>query len=83
LDSGKSLTTGEKQLLAICRAALRPKKIVILDEATADIDIVTESKINKIIKEEFKDCTVISIAHRIHTVLGGDNIIVVENGKVV
>jgi len=59
-------------LLAICRAALRPKKIVILDEATADIDLVREEKINKIMQEEFKDCTVVTIAHRIHTVLGTD-----------
>jgi len=51
---------------------LRPKKIVILDEATADIDLVSEEKINKIMQEEFKDCTVVTIAHRIHTVLGSD-----------
>lgn len=50
LDAGRNLTTGEKQLVAICRAALRPKKIVILDEATADIDIVTEQRINEIMK---------------------------------
>ena len=52
-DGGKNLSDGERQLICICRAILRKKKIIILDEATANIDIVTEEVIQRLIKEEF------------------------------
>lgn len=64
-DNGDGLSSGEKALLCICRAILRKNKIVILDEATANIDIETEQKIQELINTEFKDCTMFTIAHRL------------------
>lgn len=60
-----NLSSGEKSLVQICRAVLRKNKIVILDEATANIDIETEQTIQKLINEEFKGCTMLTIAHRL------------------
>jgi len=82
-DGGDSLSVGEKQLLCICRAVLRKNKIVVLDEATANIDIVTEQKIYKLIDWAFKDSTVLTIAHRLNTVLNSDRVLVMDDGKVV
>jgi ABC-type multidrug transport system fused ATPase/permease subunit len=77
------LSSGEKQLICICRAVLRHNKIVFLDEATASIDIVTEAKIQKLMAESFKDATVVTIAHRINTIIGGDKVMVLDKGKCV
>jgi ABC-type multidrug transport system fused ATPase/permease subunit len=71
---------GEKQLLCICRAILRRNKIVILDEATANIDVVTEKKIYKLIDTAFAESTVITIAHRLNTVLTSDKVLVMDDG---
>ena len=75
-EGGSNLSVGEKQLICICRAVLRKNKIVVLDEATANIDVVTEQKILKLIKEEFKDSTVITIAHRLNTIIESDMVAV-------
>lgn len=64
-SGGCNLSSGEKQLICICRAILRKNKVIIMDEATANIDIMTEKMIQKLIKESFKDNTVITIAHRV------------------
>ena len=80
-DGGESMSVGEKQLLAICRAILRKNKIVIMDEATANIDIVTEEKVQKLMHTAFADSTVITIAHRLNTVMGGDRVLVLDEGK--
>lgn len=69
--------------MCICRAVLRKNKIVVLDEATANIDIITEKKIQKLIHEEFVDSTVITIAHRLNTILGSDKVLVLSHGEVV
>ena len=63
------MSSGEKSLVCICRAILRKSKVVILDEATANIDIVTEQTIQKLISESFKDCTMLVIAHRLQTII--------------
>lgn len=68
-EGGSNLSVGEKQLICISRAILRHNKIVILDEATANIDIVTEQKILELIETEFKDATMITIAHRMNTII--------------
>lgn len=77
-----NLSSGEKSLVQICRAMLRKNKIVILDEATANIDIETEQKIQKLIDEEFKGCTMLTIAHRLQTIIKSDKVMVMSYGKV-
>lgn len=76
-----SLSAGEKQLICIARAVLRENKIVILDEATANIDIVTEENIQKLMNNHFKNSTVFTIAHRINTIINSDNVLVMDKGK--
>ncbi|KAJ7092347.1 multidrug resistance-associated protein 1-like protein [Mycena belliarum] len=83
LDNEGSLSTGQRQLLCIARILLRKKKIVILDEASSSLDIETDKKIRDIIRSELADCTVISIAHRIATIMNFDMILVMENGIIV
>ena len=80
-EDGSNLSVGEKQLICICRAILRKNKVVILDEATASIDVVTEKKILKLIHEEFTDATVITIAHRLNTIIKSDKVAVLEMGR--
>ena len=80
-EAGNNLSSGEKQLICICRAALRKAKVVVFDEATANIDVVTEQKIMKLIKSEFAGATVLTIAHRLNTIINSDNIAVMSFGK--
>lgn len=77
-----NLSSGEKALVQICRAILRKNKVVILDEATANIDIQTEETIQKLINEEFKGCTMLTIAHRLQTIIKSDRVMVMSYGKV-
>jgi len=77
------LSSGEKQLVCICRAILRRNKVVILDEATSNIDIVTEKKIQELIKLEFKESTMITIAHRVNTIIESDRVLVISLGQIV
>ena len=81
-ENGSNLSIGEKQLICITRAILRKSKIVILDEATASIDYKHEEIVQKAIEQILKNSTLISIAHRIKTVLNSDKILVLENGEI-
>jgi ABC-type multidrug transport system fused ATPase/permease subunit len=81
-ENGSNLSAGEKQLICICRAILRKNKVVVLDEATANIDIVTEKKIQKLINEEFTHSTVITIAHRLNTIMNSDKVLVLSHGEI-
>ena len=82
-ESGKNLSAGERQLICICRAILRKNRIVILDEATANIDVITEQKIQRLINLEFKDSTVVTIAHRLNTIIRSDYVLVLSHGELV
>jgi len=79
-ENGNNLSSGEKQLVCICRAAIRKAKVVVFDEATANIDVVTEHKIQELIKIEFKQATVLTIAHRLNTIINSDKILVMSFG---
>merc|ERR1712159_53985 len=80
MGAGANLSAGEKQLVCICRAVLRKAKVVIFDEATANIDVLTEHKIMELIKEEFKHATVLTIAHRLNTIINSDMMAVLSFG---
>mmetsp|Transcript_10702 Transcript_10702/g.13321 ORF Transcript_10702/g.13321 Transcript_10702/m.13321 type:complete len:239 (-) Transcript_10702:35-751(-) len=81
-EGGSNLSAGERQLICICRAILLKNKVVVLDEATANIDIATEEKIQRLIEHEFADSTVITIAHRLNTIIKSDRVLVLAYGKV-
>uniref|UniRef100_A0A7V4KD15 ABC transporter ATP-binding protein n=1 Tax=Fervidobacterium pennivorans TaxID=93466 RepID=A0A7V4KD15_FERPE len=82
VERGKGISAGERQLIALARSVLFGAKIFILDEATSNIDVETEHRIQKAVRELSKENTVIMIAHRLSTVVNADRIIVVADGKI-
>jgi len=81
-EGGENFSQGQRQLLCIARVLLRQPKVLIMDEATSSIDNETDIIIQKMIREHFANSTVLTIAHRLNTIMDCDKVLVLDSGEI-
>lgn len=81
-EAGSNLSSGQRQLLCMARALLRKARVLVLDEATSNVDTASDALIQETVRAAFADCTVLTIAHRLNSILDSDRVLVLEDGRV-
>ena len=81
-EGGENLSAGQRQLLCMARALLERPRVLVMDEATSNIDTATDERVQTMLQEKFADCTVLTIAHRIDTIMWYDKVLVLDHGRV-